>query len=1597
MPNDFEFIKRQESKLNLFAPRPGDRQIPSAEYNSRTADFVSRFVDAPIATPNRAGVDSIIDQNHIKKEMGLRSRIKTSLETDDGHDLDTKLDAAEQALALGEPADSVGKVFQNTAYPINDDNVSKVVDAKVLKDENHAELLSALDEKPELTDVHAVFSKPDPSYTKLIGDTVGTFSRENIRELMDFLPEGATKRILQHFTSDSKEGALQPFEDAAVLQSELASRLGEAVSPMLGIEKDASLKDALEFISFLPENEEVNLDIENMVKIVFSKDTLQGRINRLSEFDNQFRARYGEEGYTHLAAFMVKEGAVDAASLALALRNPTLARNLISKSRDNLLTRFTKALGRSAVYGLGGTGVQASMNSYLGIETNVPVEFGARVAGAMLGEGVAKAITTSGRKIFGVGADLVNSGERLFTDSGQRVAAASKEAIIQSISDVAPANVVQRKVADFMQETASTGGVLPTDSLATAVTKATPNSSTKPYRQLAGEALETMRQASKEGSLGHVFDMNESEIQAAALGQTSIKEEIMLYGVGNRLIGETIAKQSEVDNVLNLYFDQGLRTVTRRTGALKGDTSLFNWKSLFSDPRNFVGKVADNLFDQLLNKDVYQKALVKAQEVAFKGLSKPATNKMLSVRTKMEELSHFNPKFVVTPEVLAREGLSAAEQDAYYATGKVLDFSAILAETTMVSNAIKKGMKQLDDGSIVKVIETNFDGTSRVKNLDTGVETVVDTNGVKEVTRIMGYKRNFVPRRADQPDYLIGVLDTNTGEITTPFASRSKIEVNAKLLELEKDLVSKQLVPFYFRNMTDEKSLNFGLSNASLSLMDSLDENALATIRKGLQSSTNPALKSGDLEQLRLAFDNVTYGSLVSQQIAGARGAGLKTVTGETFDYKPASEAITQHLMEASALQLRDFRNDAIHKFQQEFTEVLDPNLHWNQKIPNILGKSDLVQRAQSVQDFIRNNVFNETQYGKSIRLATDAWADNLIKSGEIGRLMIKGIEGTPFLRQLFKQTRDGTAFLRASASALVFAGNVGSFVVQTIPSMAMMTGIKAITNPAHLISGWSDFLGALTIRAGLPPRLATKSMKESLRALEQSGILAKADISDLANAAYGQSSTLFNKAMFFVQKGEQVNRANVWFTIRAEMMDAARRGQLMSLNGDRVLSAKDIDSTEFSQIVSEKAKQIFLDTTQAGRLKALSGVGSILGQFTSPVIKTHTMWFAKGLSTKEKVGASFGLFAAFGINGIPFVASGLALSDKIAQIVAGGDELDDYDLVTSMVDNLGNALLDRVDDLAGFTPENKQMFKDAVTKGGIATLTGGNVDLYHKMAIGLFIQQAVDEIDDPLQRIPMVSILTKAAEGASDLGGMFSDLLKAHNNSDSEEQRVIDLRTFMGQALNTAGNILPGLGKFVDVLNNHPDTRRYLNPALEEQDDSGWVKRSGKRIMTGETPTNTQMLLNVLGITPRPVQENQDIMAGQFDRVDILKKLKQNWIDKYKAAGTATARNQIMTDAIHEANEAERLLLATYEGALSIAVKRSDNKPYKPRALGEDSGALGRNWEYAFRAIDMERIAGNVTTSVGEGGKPIDADTTPPHTKLDKTNKAVDDFVGRF
>lgn len=1534
----------------LFTPPPINNTIPEANYNSQAGSFALKSLNPKVAeTANRPALDGLTSQDGMEKQTQLNMAIKGSLERDDGIPVENKLNAAKTALQIGVQPGTTGQLYKEKVYgAVPESRINESLDKKIVQDDAKANILTNMGYDPLKKTFDDVMNQESNDFFNIIKDS-WTFALPTLAPVIS--------------TPGAKEAVGVLLEEGA---NEVIQFIGEKTTG----NQNASLKDVVKYLSYLPQDPEAEIEHRKLIQTVFGKTLMEDKIQAMKNWDTEYRAKFGDGGYYKLASFMAKEATVDAVAIAIALKSPGLSRALLPETvagqvTSGIMARMVKALGRASVMGLAGTGVQESMDSYLGFPTNTTNELGTRIAGAFVGEGIARVLAVAGRGIIGAGYRAIEGGTKLVSKTGEPVATVGENVLEEAVQGITPT------IKDLIPKDPST--YIPSIGDEVGNTLGIPTVTTVPVRDI-GSQLTAAMQANKSGTLGHIFDMTDSEITAATLAQTpTMKENILLHGVGNRLIGEKVARQTDVDKVLDYYFNPGLKTVSMRNERYTGDTSPLGIKGLFVDPRRTIGSTADDAFDVKAAEAVQRNAMLQAQKVAFKGINEPVTNHILSIREKHGNLAAKDPNFVVTQTTLDAEGLTPAQQDAYWAVGKLTDFSAMLEELSAMQNAVKKNIKLLHGQrhvQVLKHLEGEDYGAVMVRDIKGGEPFFEHSSSLSDTTQAMGYRKYATPRRYKDANYLAATIDFTTGKIDVHTTSQYKSEIE--------DFVAKQDVAqkgtgkatFYFQPATGEASMNFGVGSNSAAALDVLDDAGIQALRDALAKGGRPDMTDEQLEGIQLGFDNITFGSITSQKVAGSRGAGLKTVTGKAAAYKPHSEALTQHLMEVAALQSKDFRLDAIAKFRKEFKGVLrDPMGGWDQPVIDVLGKKELAQKARSVQDFIRRSIFNETSYGKSFRSGVDGWVEGMRSKGGMSKSMIDGIEKQPLLMSLFKQTRDGTTFLRKMDSFIVFAGNAGSFITQVAAPTAIIAGMKLFTNPTHIPRGLTTMMSMLMARAMSHGAISGADNK-ALQALRRSGFITDTDLEEMAYRAAGQTSTLYNKGMAFVGKGEQANGLLAWSMTREEMIDKAKAGTLKGIT--KMLGKDDIDSPEFLQIVNTKAKQIRLDMSPSGKIGLTSGAGATIFQYMSPWIKTHTLLFASDLSAAEKFGAAVGLFSFYGLAAVPFLGTGIYVMDKTGAAVSGSDEIDDATMATDITNNVAKHLVDEVGDLAGFTKEQKDFFTNTVKKGLVSTLTGNDVSLYQKMSLALFSKNVVaNSTSDVLDSIPFISIMRNAGESASNITEMLQNLHHAYmltpeqaaqtgETLSSPMQKAIDMRQTLGDVMDEVGNAVPGIGKIADVLNNNPETRRYLNPNLANQPNTGFVTRSGKRIETGEQVDTRQQMLMLFGIVPAPVQANREIMKGQFDRVQILKDMQDTWVQRYKNVTTSIAKDRVLKAAALAATEAEQVLMATYQGALSIATGSSDDRVYK-------AGTLRTQWFNAFQKIDQEAMSGNKTTSKGE------------------------------
>lgn len=1545
-----------ENPLNTFNLFEGtfDEATPSLGVNS-TADVMLKEHMFPEEKADQPTIDNIIlaDQGRAltSRKMTAQDILITTPDSEA---------AMQQAQAVMlEPVQpmTTGELFARTVNTPEDVVAS---DSLVLVEGEKQEFLHTLGQDPN-RNYEEFINEPDAEYDGE-ASSIKEFLANNpaTKEAIRIVLEG-TAELLSGGAEGDVPTKVKPSL-AKLLEPTSATPTDDVaiatVAELFGKESGHTLKDILAYASMTPIDAKAEVEFGNAMGIIFSTDGFQKRADRLGLWDTQMRTKFGEDYYYQLAAFMAKEGVIDGAALALALRNPRIAAKVIAKPGANLWGRFGAAVKRSAFVGVVGGSAQAGINSYVYDDPNIAPEVATRFGGFLVGEGM----VAGGGKLKGLVGTAMVAGKQLFAPA------------IQKSLKVVDQQAIDRAILELNPLASSTLTASP--SLLEISAKAIDtDGSLLPYKTLAKDTETVLIQ--QPAAVGNLNTSEVSRALAATAERTKLEEDILALGFTDRVVGEVTSRQTKITGILDQYIDNKIKAVDYRPPGLKTKIDVGVVKTWIGNPEQYLGDVTKDAFDVYNLTSLYRGTLAKASDAALKGIKGDDLGKVYDVRLKYE--SDFADGAIPDSSYagLKSQGLSDDQIDAFYSLDRLSRFAIIQADRMAVKAAKENGDKMWQD-RLVRVMEELPDGSVRIEELtksrsQQAFKGIVSKEELAEVDRVAGFIPYHTPRRPENANWKISVINPADGTIRVTHALKNLHDTKRTFTKASAEASKEGQIAFYDRWVPNEDAYQMGADANTMQLIDTLDKQGVDNLREALISSGRAP---EEIDNMFLAFDRVGNGAVVSRKILGKRSkTGLLGADGEKAVYKPAPEAFSEYMLQIGALPRSDFKRNFTRQFEQDFRQVLDPSKPWTQPIKSSLGNEDLVRSAKLHQNFMRDFFGQPTTVGKAYNNALEGIVNNLSERGKFGVGVSKILETSPIFSKL-TDSMELSKFFRLNTSRVVFYGNVGSFLSQVVPSVAINVGARLFTNPKVISSGFNDMIQASGARVlGDVRENVSKEGARHLDAIRRSGYISEIDITDLADALSGQSASLDKYGMVFIKNGELTNRAMSFYMARREIADQLKEGTLTGISG-KPFKGKE-DDTEFLRLVTDRAQKLGLNMTPAGRLRAARGPGSVLLQYWSAPIKMANLIVSDTLPVKERVSTALVLTALFGPQAIPLVGDLIWAGDVAGWVGTGQDDIDNRQLLTSTVKNAGKYFSEKINEL-DIPQKPKDLAIAAFTKKGIiAELTDQQVDLVNRVTMSAMIKEQIGSIaQDPYNAFPTLSILKKIGTESGNMAEFFNHWYESNEiymSGGVTEPTLADpvsLETpyqkqkqstaiLMGQTLNSAGKVMPMFGYISDIANNIPGARHVLNPDLKDVDAGRFLTRSGLQV--GENQVTPKDLLTLpFGITPKIKREATEKFLDERFWTDTANSIEESLMDHYRNARGVDAKQRVLRDIVDQAWAVENALFVEWEGSLKRATKTPPDRPYK-------FGTLVNKWIAMTEFIDNAQRFGVTNSSKGE------------------------------
>jgi hypothetical protein len=529
---------------------------------------------------------------------------------------------------------------------------------------------------------------------------------------------------------------------------------------------DKNLADYIDFISMVPYENSTEVDFMRYIKdFVFEKDAFK-RTENSEKFAKDMQQRYGEQWLTRLSAFAIKEVGVDAAILITAAYNPGLASRLFPGREAELAVRFKAAINRAVLVGVGGGTIQSALNAMSNQPLNIMAESYERVIAALIGEGVAKAVSLPIRAGATAIKGVIEAGWTTFRKNASEFLAERaglplyKTGVPTAANDVTrPLTPIEQAVREAsvynmsqeyrrMQKDAATVVASAPDKEMSALRQqmikltgikdsefdmvvglapelyATYSKVGKPVIRVKAES----RPVAAEGAptFTETPSITATNLGEGTTGAMLVDKVAVGEAMGFRVMGAVTQRQQTVDDIWFSTFGPGEFKFRPTPTADKDPTFAQNntFKTWFADPRGAFSRwkgTVNDVIDSYRAAEGWAKTFDRAVDAANSGLNRKSVGKVMSVLEKGAD----EQKLYSTGE-LRSLGLNGKEIDSYYAHRKIYDIAHIALDASFTRELNQKGYKTFVENNqhfIVKVTtegltkEQIADGLVRIKEL----------------------------------------------------------------------------------------------------------------------------------------------------------------------------------------------------------------------------------------------------------------------------------------------------------------------------------------------------------------------------------------------------------------------------------------------------------------------------------------------------------------------------------------------------------------------------------------------------------------------------------------------------------------------------------------------------------------------------------------------------------------------------------------------------------------------------------------------------------------------------------------------------------------
>lgn len=521
----------------------------------------------------------------------------------------------------------------------------------------------------------------------------------------------------------------------------------------------------------------------------------------------------------------------------------------------------------------------------------------------------------------------------------------------------------------------------------------------------------------------------------------------------------------------------------------------------------------------------------------------------------------------------------------------------------------------------------------------------------------------------------------------------------------------------------------------------------------------------------------------------------------------PSEEAVGKYLgMSSKFISSGDYTVYLKDKYLKTFGQYLTNPNDWLSEVKKAGGISfEERAAAKTIQNHIKMISNMPTKSEILTRQFQDSVAKSLYEKGylkNLGHMLEKN-----------NMLRSTTNNIRAlSFHTLLGLGNISSGIIQ-LTGLLNPTGRYSLSRPLDTLRGRNPLIGGakdtIAIMTG-----ADRALKKEI---VDSGFLTETGVQQMLEDTNRFLKTWGKATSIFFNAGEAVQKTYGWATARRDILNRIDSGEFKFKPGSREYFLKLHEEASINSLNMSKINQ-------PAYAKNMWGIPFQFVQFSTH--QAELFGIDKRVSALERLGIWGSWVSAFGLSGVPFLPDVIVGAENVGVEVGKPETVG---LKEKIANNLGEYMTKGAEEFD--VDIDKEFWSSMIHKGGISTLTDGQLDLANRATLSFSLNPIFQFSGWETLAGPGLNILGKI------VGGEIESVVQIKDHWEDLTSSEINRKL-----LRPVQRALPSLNRRVQAIN-----------ALI--DDSKSIYSSDGELIVDDA-TRDELISQAIGVEPSRIQE---------------------------------------------------------------------------------------------------------------------------------------------